>query len=110
MGCNIMLQDVAGPKTSAEALRWIQDAVAKGQYLVHEPHFSRRCAQRRVTLPDWKKAIREATSCKPHDRVPTCGGTAWRVTGTDIEGDELSIGVEAFRDHLGERALLVTVL
>ena len=29
---------------------------------------------------------------------------------TDIEGDDLSVGVEAFRDHLGQRALLVTVL
>lgn len=46
-----MLHGVPGPKTSAEALAWIQDAVAQGRYLVHEPHFSRRCSERNVSLP-----------------------------------------------------------
>jgi hypothetical protein len=101
---------VPGPTTSAEALIWIQEAVAAGRYLVHEPHFSRRCAQRNVSLPDWKKAVREACSCEPYsDRTPTCGGTNWRVTGPDIEGDDLTVGVEAFRDRGGNRALLITV-
>jgi len=105
-----MLHDVPGPISPAEAIGWIQQAVAEGRYFVHEPHFSKRCTQRKVTLPDWKNAIANATKCIAHDRPPTCGGTAWRVTGPDIEGDELSVGVEAFRDHLGQRVLLVTVL
>lgn len=63
-----------------------------------------------MTQPDWKKAIREAISCKPHSgRTPTCGGTNWRVTGPDIDGDELTVAVEAFKDHLGQRTLLITV-
>jgi hypothetical protein len=101
---------VPGPKTSAEALAWVQEAVAAGRYLVHEPHFSRRCADRNVSLPDWKKAVREARSCDQYaHRDPTCGGTNWRVTGQDIEGDDLTIAVEAFRDRLGQRVLLITV-
>jgi hypothetical protein len=31
------------------------------------------------------------------------------VTGPDIEGDDLTVGVEAFRDRGGNRALLITV-
>jgi hypothetical protein len=40
----------------------------------------------------------------------TSGGTNWRVTGPDSEGEELTIGVEAYQDHLGRRALLITVI
>jgi hypothetical protein len=106
-----MLHHVSGPTTPAEALTWIQEAVAGGRYLVLEPHFSRRCQQRGVTLPDWKRAIRLARACVQYGgRVATCGGTNWRVTGPDIEGDDLTIGVEAFRDQVGKRALLITVL
>jgi hypothetical protein len=106
-----MLHGVPGPGTSAEALAWIQEAVAAGRHLVHAPHFSRRCLERKISLPDWKKAIRDARTCVPYTgRAPTCGGTNWRVTGPDIEGDDLTVGVEAFRDHLGKRALLITVM
>jgi hypothetical protein len=31
------------------------------------------------------------------------------VTGPDIEGDDLTIAAEAFRDRLGQRVLLITV-
>jgi len=31
------------------------------------------------------------------------------VTGPEIEGDDMTIGVEAFRDRLGQRVLIVTV-
>ena len=36
-------------------------------------------------------------------------GTAWRITGPDHEGDETSVGVETFVDHLGRRLLIITV-
>jgi hypothetical protein len=106
-----MLQPASGPEDPAEALAWIQEAVAEGRYAVHEPHFSFRCAERKVALADWKKAIRDARSCVSHpERTPTCGGTNWRVTGPDTEGDDLMIGVERYQDHLGRRALLITVM
>src|SRR5580704_8454808 len=106
-----MLHGVPGPKDPAEALTWIQEAVAAGRYLVHEPHFSRRCVQRNVTLPDWKKAVRQARTCISYGgRDSTCGGTNWRLVGPDVDGDDLTVAVEAFRDHLGKRALLITVM
>jgi hypothetical protein len=99
---------MAGPRTAAEAIRWAQTAIANAHYLAHEPHFSNQCAKRRVSPSDWRKAIRTARRCKPSDRPPTCGGTSWLLIGTDLEGDELSVAVEAFADHLGRRILLVT--
>jgi hypothetical protein len=38
------------------------------------------------------------------------GGTAWRVTGLDTDGNVAMVGVEAFRDNLGRRVLLVTIM
>jgi hypothetical protein len=78
--------------------------------MTHEPHFGKRCQQRKVTLPDWKKAIRLAHTCSPYaDRPSSAGGTSWRVTGPDVEGDDLTVAVEAYGTPKDKRALLVTV-
>jgi hypothetical protein len=97
-----------GPTEAAEALRWIQEAVASGRYITH-PHIQRRFLERRISLWEVKQAVRVATSCMPYERKPTAGGTNWRVSGKTRDGETLTVGVEAFIDHLGRRALLITV-
>jgi len=56
-------------------------------------------------------AIKNAKACVPY--VPRNGqltdGAAWRLTGPDHEGEETSVGVETFVDHLGRRLMIVTV-
>ena len=96
--------------TAAEALAWIQEAMAQGRYVV-EPHLYRRMEERSITLRDVKRVISKATPCvtySPEDGSKA-GGTSWRVTGSDLSGSPTSVGVEAFTDHLGRRALLITV-
>jgi len=97
-----------GPTDAAEALRWIQEAVAGGRYITH-PHIQKRFVERRVSLWELKQAVRAATSCAPYERKSIAGGTNWRITGKTRDGDTLTVGVEAFVDHLGRRALLITV-
>jgi hypothetical protein len=41
---------------------------------------------------------------------PKRGGTSWRITGPDYDGDPLRVGMETYEDHLGKKVLLVTVL
>jgi hypothetical protein len=102
-----MLQ--VGPTEAKEALEWIREAVAAGRYLTH-PHLWTRCRQRDVSLWEVKQGIRSATTCAPYaERKSTAGGTNWRVTGRTRDGETLTVGVEAFLDHLGRRALLITV-
>lgn len=109
--CSTMLHLIAAPTTSTAALAWTQNALANGRYYAHEPHFSKRCAQRSVTLRDVKLAVRRATSCEAYtpERGALYGGTTWRVIGPDAEGDLLSVGIECFEDHLGQKVLLMTV-
>ena len=97
-----------GPTEAAEALRWIQEAVAHGRFITH-PHIQERFVERRISLWELKQAVRAATSCAPYQRKPTAGGTNWRVTGKTRDGETLAVGAEAFVDHLGRRALLITV-
>jgi hypothetical protein len=60
-------------------------------------------------MRDVRHAIANATSCAVYaNRTPIMGGTSWRVIGREVDGDELTVGVEAFED-LGKRALLITV-
>lgn len=71
------------------------------------PHLDRRCRERDVSLWEVKRAIGRATRCTPYEgREPTADGTKGRVFGTLKDGSELTVGVEAFVDHLGRRALL----
>jgi hypothetical protein len=97
-----------GPAEATEALRWVQEAIAGGRYITH-PHLERRFIQRRITLWELKQAVQRATSCVPYERKAIAGGTSWRVVGTTRDGETLTVGIEAFVDHLGRRVLLITV-
>jgi hypothetical protein len=97
--------------TSDEALKAIQTAVARGRYAIHA-HCKRRMVQRGFDLFDVKAAIRTATSIEPYvdaarGALPS-GTSSWRVTGGDVEGDALTLGVDLFKDYLGHFALVVT--
>jgi hypothetical protein len=80
------------------------------RYIV-DPHVHKRLQDRKMTFRSIRYAIRNATTCVAYapDREPLAGGTSWRVTGPDFAGDETSVGVETFEDHLGRRVILVTV-
>ena len=82
----------------------------RSRYITHDPHFARQSRKRRIDLNDVRRAIARAARCERYDgRAPTCGGTNWRVFGPDCDDIETCVAVEAFADHLGQRALLVTV-
>lgn len=50
-----------------------------------------------------------ATKCTMYrDRAPLEAGTSWRIVGRDTDGDETTIGVEAYYDD-GKLVLVVTV-
>jgi hypothetical protein len=103
-----MLQST-GPTTAVDALAWAQEAIAASRYLT-DPHFDRRCRQRGITLRDAQNAIRRASHCAAYaGGTPLAGGTCWRIVGPDLDGEETTVGVEAFEDHLGRRVLLITV-
>ena len=98
-----------GPATEQDALTWIQDALRNGRY-IYTAHFWVRCDDRDISILDVKRAVERAYSCETYKNgKPMNGGTCWRVTGPDFAGDATSIGVEAFTDHLGKRAVLCTV-
>lgn len=100
------------PKTSAEALAWAQEAMTSTprRYLM-DTHVYRRLSDRNITERSIWFAIKNATACITYvpDRGLLTDGTAWRITGPDHEGDETSVGVETFLDHLGRRLLIITV-
>jgi hypothetical protein len=98
------------PTAAAEALQWTKEAMAAGRYLV-DPHIRKRMAQRAILWRSLWYALKNATVCKPYapDEGAHVGGTSWRVTGVDHEGDEINVGVETFVDHLGRRVLLLTI-
>ncbi len=54
-----------------------------------------------------KLGVRGAPSEPPYPA--TNGGTQWRVRGPDLEGEDLTLGCEAFQGHLGKRVLILTV-
>jgi hypothetical protein len=100
----------AGPVAAAEALVWIKDAMSSGRYILDTHYIQKRGRARSVPLVDLKRAIATATKCVKYEgRLPQAGGTNWRVVGTDTDGEETTVGVEAFEDHLGRRIIVVTV-
>ncbi len=107
---HIVTMKDAPPVDAATALAWIQEATLNGRYVV-DGHFLMRSRQRRISLQDAKHAIFHATKCAEYhaQQPPLAGGTSWRVTGPDLDGQATSIGIEAFVDHLGRRTLLITV-
>jgi hypothetical protein len=101
---------VAGPVTAPEALLWIKDAMASGRYILDTHYLQKRARTRSIPLADVKCAIATATKCVEYKgRQPQAGGTNWRVVGIDTDNDETTVGVEAFKDHLGRRIIVVTV-
>ena len=83
--------------------------MAADRYVL-DPHFLKRCAERRVTMKDVRAVVRGATRCEPYPDGPIlAGGTCWRLFGVALDRVETSIGFEAFQDHLGRRIFLVTV-
>jgi hypothetical protein len=100
----------APPTTTTDALLWIQEALLARRYIV-DPHFSKRMSDRNIAFRSVWYAIRNAHVCAAYvpDRGSLAGGTSWRVMGKDHQGAEISVGLEAFVDHLGRRVLLITV-
>lgn len=103
----------AGPPTSpTDALLWAQEAIAGNpRRCILDTHVYKRLRQRRISERSLWTAIRNATRCVPYapERGPLASGTSWRITGPDEDGDETSVGVETFLDHLGRRLLIITV-
>jgi hypothetical protein len=95
----------------ADALQRIQDAFRRGRYFIH-PHAQARMQQRRITLHDIKLAVANASSVEEYESEgsPLSGASCWRVIGADFDGEELKIGIELTTDHLGDQALVVTVM
>lgn len=105
-----MLHAVPPPSTSEDALAWAREALLAKRYIV-DPHFQRRLEQRGITWRSAWYALQRATSCVAYvrDGGPLAGGTTWRITGTDLSDEAVTLGVETFVDHFGRRVLLVTV-
>ena len=84
--------------------------MASGRYLV-DPHFRKRCQQRGFTVFDAKRIVVTATACVSYQGGPAlAGGTSWRIAGRAADESEAMLGVEAFRDHLGNRVILITIM
>jgi hypothetical protein len=101
---------VPGPTNAADALVWIREAIAAGRYIV-DAHFMKRARTRSFSVNDAKKIIATATACAEYpDATILAGGTAWRVTGTALDGTTAKVGAEAYRDHLGKQIILITIM
>ena len=96
--------------TPGEALRRIQDACARGRYFV-DPHAADRMATRTVTVADIKHLARKPASIAPHPgRTTPARTSSWRLTGEDLHGKALMVGIDLTVDHLGNFALVATVM
>jgi hypothetical protein len=98
------------PTTASEALVWAKEAMIAGRYLV-DPHVRKRMVERAVEWRSIWYALKNAAVCLPYapDGGGRLGGTSWRVIGPDHDGEDVTVGVETFVDHLGRRVLLLTV-
>src|SRR6185312_10945512 len=100
---------MAGPATPAEAADWAREAIATGRYWLVQ-HAENRMASRRLSLADIKNVLLRSTGCSPYEEGKISrGGACWRIAGQDLDGDQASIGVELYRDHLGKACLVITV-
>ena len=58
---------------------------------------------------DVHAAIGRCSTVEPHSDMPKNGGTSWRVTGPDADGErKITIGVEAFESEKQQRVILCT--
>ena len=81
-----------------------------GRYGIHQ-HAQKRMRQRGVTVHDIKHAIRSSPRIEAYapERILPPEFSSWRVVGRDLEGDELSLGLQLTVDHLGGFFVVVTV-
>jgi hypothetical protein len=105
-----MANALVPPTDPADVVGWVNDAVQNGRHLI-DGHYYKRCDQRGLPVQVWKRVLRTMASCASYtpERGPLAGGTSWRITGQDFEGEETAIGIETFADHLGRRAIIITV-
>lgn len=67
-------------------------------------------AQRHVDRSDIRHAIANAIGIEPHVRARAATtSTSWGITGPDIEGSLLAVGIELTVDALGDHSLILTV-
>ena len=97
--------------TATEALSRIQEAARRGRYFIH-PHCWKRMGTRSFDLHDVKRGIANAQRAEPYSdsgrpSLPP-GTTLWRLFGTDLEGDELILGIDLTSDHLGDAVVVTT--
>jgi hypothetical protein len=108
----LLLMPSGPPTTAADALAWAQEAMTctPRRYLL-DTHVYIRMRDRNMSDRSIWYAIKNATRCVPYvpDRGRLTDGTAWRISGPDHEGEETSVGVETFIDHLGCRLMIITV-
>jgi hypothetical protein len=89
---------------------WVKEAMTAGRY-IPDPHFEKRCRQRRYSIFDAKRIAATATTCAPYTEAAIlAGGTAWRVLGRDSDRAPVALGVEAFMDSFGRQVLLITIM
>lgn len=107
---------MAGPKTSREALRWIQEAVNGGRYTVTIHAGEWRFGERLLDVFDVHNAVEKATGCDPYTNgTPQHGGTAWRVFGPSVGDDDdrpsisIAVGIEAYLDGKRHRCVICTI-
>ena len=100
---------INGPRSPAEALGWIKEALREGRY-ARTKHLLDRMSDRGVSLLDVTTAIRRAARAEPYAEPPLHGGTCWRVHGQDLDGRRLAVGVEAYLSEDGRWAILCTVI
>jgi len=68
--------------TPNDALAAIRRHIAAGHWTVRN-HAQKRMAQRNVTMKDIRSALMGARDCQGK-------GTKWKVTGPDVDGDDLT--------------------
>ena len=53
-----------------------------------------------------------ASSCRPYsdpNRITSAEFSLWRVSGNDLDGEQLDVGIDLVVDHLGTHAAVTTV-
>ena len=98
---------------ASQALRHIQDSFYKGRYHF-DPHAKTRMSQRNVSFQDVRHGVAKATAgdCVSYSdptRPPPAGATCWRISGQDLDGASLAVGIDLTVDHLGGFSVVVTV-
>src|SRR5450432_3652344 len=96
-----------GPKTAAEARKWVRSAVADGRY-VPSTHFLGRLIKRGILLTDVQCAIGRCRHVEPYSGMPLNGGSCWRFFGSNVDGTmEIAVGIEAYVGDDGQEMIIL---